>query len=948
MADEGVYIRLGADASELQAALGTGTRSFADLKSAVASGDDSFQRFAGTADGLRKQFSDQAAAIGEVNRQLKAGWITLSEGEEAVGRITAAFKHVGNEGAAGAGRLSLATAGARRELIVLGHEAISGNFSRIPGSLMVLAERMGGVSPATKGTVGAFAALGLGAYELISHLAAANSEITAIRMNMAALGRGGEASTAELKGMVADLKETFWISSEAARAAVAEVEKIPRATKQTRQSILDLGTAWAESLGKTDAKEMVEVVGQLAKTVSGGTEAMRSFGLAHNLLSVDQLRAIDDAKKENDELKAQEVFVTAVTARFGPYIQALEKYHRAASAAYGTMDYDPNAKAPKLTDYADQAPDQGKVQEYEQHRKLMESTKGLADLEEKRADLNRRIAEMKAEQAKSSGADAQLLAGRIATAEAQLADLGKPKGDASQMQVWRAQLEDMHAASDAGRAEELKGDISFWEAKKQLVRQGSRDAVEIEKQIARDRIALKKEEEREEEQADKERQERARVVADGDLQIARITLAAKKDALDEEVAAGRMSAEERIQQIRTLQESVFRSEDSILSKELATLDQGDSAWERTYQKRRILAEQHKADMAKLSADEVKAEQKAAQDSAAAWERMLSPIERAVDTSIQGLVMGTQTRQQALARMAQSVVAEEIAADTKWLGHKLITNAVGLQADKSAAQGGMLAWLLSEHTKTTTTAASEAARTAATRSGAAARDAADASGSVGFFGRIGQMLADWLGLETGKTGATVAGSAARDTADGTAAAASIMAAKIQAAGTIPAYAAIAGAAAMSSVACIPFVGWAMAPEVGGETYADAMLYLPMASAAGGMERVPYDGMLIEAHKDESILPASFANPLRNFIHAMPALGLPGGMAPAANSNSGSVGTAPAQTASTAAPSGGVTIVNNIQAVDPAGVANLFQRSGSALVTALNRQIGLGAKIGGIGR
>lgn len=38
---------------------------------------------------------------------------------------------------------AFATAGVTRELIVLGHEAVSGNFSRIPGSLLVLTERTG-------------------------------------------------------------------------------------------------------------------------------------------------------------------------------------------------------------------------------------------------------------------------------------------------------------------------------------------------------------------------------------------------------------------------------------------------------------------------------------------------------------------------------------------------------------------------------------------------------------------------------------------------------------------------------------------------------------------------------------------------------------------------------------------------------------------------------------
>jgi hypothetical protein len=47
-----------------------------------------------------------------------------------------------NASESGMNRTTHATAGMTRELIVLGHEAMSGNFSRIPGSIMVLAERM--------------------------------------------------------------------------------------------------------------------------------------------------------------------------------------------------------------------------------------------------------------------------------------------------------------------------------------------------------------------------------------------------------------------------------------------------------------------------------------------------------------------------------------------------------------------------------------------------------------------------------------------------------------------------------------------------------------------------------------------------------------------------------------------------------------------------------------
>lgn len=71
----------------------------------------------------------------------------------------------------GTAKSAFATAQARREIIVLGHEVVSGNFSRIPGSFLVLAERMGGLgsmlSPMTLGIVGIGAALvgGIAAWE---------------------------------------------------------------------------------------------------------------------------------------------------------------------------------------------------------------------------------------------------------------------------------------------------------------------------------------------------------------------------------------------------------------------------------------------------------------------------------------------------------------------------------------------------------------------------------------------------------------------------------------------------------------------------------------------------------------------------------------------------------------------------------------------------------------
>jgi hypothetical protein len=69
--------------------------------------------------------------------------------------------------------------------------------------------------------------------------------------------------------------------------------------------------------------------------------------------------------------------------------------------------------------------------------------------------------------------------------------------------------------------------------------------------------------------------------------------------------------------------------------------------------------------------------------------------------------------------------------------------------------------------------------------------------------------------------------------------------------------------MGSVAAIPYYGWAMAPEVGAETFAEALSY---ASAAGGYDIPRGVNPMVQAHESEMILPRTIADPLRAMIAA----------------------------------------------------------------------------------
>jgi hypothetical protein len=85
---------------------------------------------------------------------------------------------------------------------------------------------------------------------------------------------------------------------------------------------------------------------------------------------------------------------------------------------------------------------------------------------------------------------------------------------------------------------------------------------------------------------------------------------------------------------------------------------------------------------------------AVQSSQRTWQGLMQPIQRAFDTSITGMILGTTTLQRAVANITQSIIAEFVN-----LGVRMVTN-----------------WIASELAMTTATQAGAAARTAAESEG----------------------------------------------------------------------------------------------------------------------------------------------------------------------------------------------------------------------------------------
>lgn len=147
---------------------GRATSATKEYSASLRSLDDELAGFVASANpAYRAQMQlDQGHDL--LNRGLKAGLISQATYNETLAILGTRYKTASEaaEMLAGAtGKSMFATVQARREMVVLGHEVVSGNFSRIPGSLMVLAERTGLSAAAFAGLAGpvALAAVAIGA-----------------------------------------------------------------------------------------------------------------------------------------------------------------------------------------------------------------------------------------------------------------------------------------------------------------------------------------------------------------------------------------------------------------------------------------------------------------------------------------------------------------------------------------------------------------------------------------------------------------------------------------------------------------------------------------------------------------------------------------------------------------------------------------------------------------
>jgi len=140
---------------------------------------------------------------------------------------------------------------------------------------------------------------------------------------------------------------------------------------------------------------------------------------------------------------------------------------------------------------------------------------------------------------------------------------------------------------------------------------------------------------------------------------------------------------------------------SLLQASSASDNRNDGATDENLWNEELVAYQ------RFQSEKENLDSRAVQTSQRTWQSLMQPIQRAFDTSITGMILGTTTLQKAVANIAQSILAEFVN-----LGVKMVTN-----------------WIASELAMSTATEADAAARTAASGEGLAAGLAIKAANAI---------------------------------------------------------------------------------------------------------------------------------------------------------------------------------------------------------------------------
>lgn len=246
----------------------------------------------------------------------------------AGGKAAQGLKNLAGAGHAAGEGLNVGATG-MREFIVLAHELVTGRFSRVPGSIMVLTSRMNGLGTVLNfikspmGLItGAALALGAGLAYIAYQAHETKEALEGVAGAAQAQGLGGTqaADIDSLRQHFEQMRQTFDLSGKDARNVETAFTKLPAAVRPYAQALMDVAVLQSQ-VSHSDLKKSAEEVDRAAQS---GAAGLLKYAEAGNYLTVSQQTAIESMIKGGSTQEALTAIVGILTQKVLDYGGATE------------------------------------------------------------------------------------------------------------------------------------------------------------------------------------------------------------------------------------------------------------------------------------------------------------------------------------------------------------------------------------------------------------------------------------------------------------------------------------------------------------------------------------------------------------------------------------------------------------------------------------------------
>src|SRR5215469_12931908 len=230
--------------------------------------------------------------------------------------------------------------------------------------------------------------------------------------------------------------------------------------------------------------------------------------------------------------------------------------------------------------------------------------------------------------------------------QSNIASAGRRGAGSDSVQAWRAELQEQLLSEQSFFGQSKDQELAFWQGKLALTEAGSnarlaveRNIYELEKQLAV--------------QAERDQLDQL----NADQKVADAKFANYKAAVNDEAVLGQLSATEQVRQEQDLLDLKWSYDQAYYEKKLDAAQNDVRTQQKLIEEQELAYEKYVGEVQALDTKLAEANRKA-------WDDLVAPIERAIDTSVTGIILGTTTVQKALANLAQSIIAEFVNSAVK--------------------------------------------------------------------------------------------------------------------------------------------------------------------------------------------------------------------------------------------------------------------------------------------